>query len=248
MRAFCSETSMPNTGASRPRAMPSTHAIGVDDRDRHARRRPSGRRICARARLAMRKRFADDRAHLGGREQRRRLGAGGGTEALDVGGVHQHEGIEPGVVERVGADARGGLAEGRARDDRGGGIAGTATSAPATPFNVRERRRGSRVRRAGRRRPHRKAQQLAVGGDALGAAVVRRREAEAAGERDQSRRGPTSSSSGFAIETVDAVGDDADAADRRARLDRAAGRRGRRRGRAASAWARRPRPAAEAAR
>jgi len=86
---------VPNTGASRVRTTPSATPIGIDHRDGHARLTPIGRRILRTCAIRHRERLPQNLARLDSVSKRR---ADDRWIGLDVGVVHQHEGIEPGIL------------------------------------------------------------------------------------------------------------------------------------------------------
>ena len=191
---------------------PQEHAVGVDHRERHLRARAERLADLGASALRHAQRLGHDRGDLGLRHQA--VGAGGRRKALRAGAIVEHEGVQAGErAARVGAIAGGGGAvRGACRDQR-----------RAEESRHVQKRAGQRAERRRRNTPgHERfavdeTQAPAVDQDALGAAVHGRVEAARAGERDQLVDAVVNVGD-VEVDAVDAVGDDADAADQAARL------------------------------
>ena len=120
VRAFCSETSMPNIGASRVRTMPRMTPFESTTEIVTRAGAPSGRRICARARFAVRAAPRKNLAHFVRRERPARLRTGDAEESARRSPSRRARTHRaPGIVERVRPDAGRRLPERRARLDHG---------------------------------------------------------------------------------------------------------------------------------
>ena len=217
LRAFCSDTSVPKTGASGVRTMPRICPVVSTTEIVTSALLPSGRRICAARRERDAERLGEQRRDLGGAQRDRALAAGLRREAIDAAGRGQDEGAV--VVEQVvGVGPDAGSAEARTRCRRAARHCRNSRSRPGTPGGrqvdrgrvgravSRSRRRDSRSAGCGRRpRPGRRGGRAGAANPTLPAT------------RDQLVEIVVAVAD-VAVEAVDAVGDHADAADQRAVL------------------------------
>ncbi len=106
VRAFCKDTSIPNTGASRVRAMPSMTPVVSTTLTVTRAGSPRGRRICARARFAVCKaRPRSSRTSAAVRGCTASVPARGRKRSTFAASTSTNA-SRPGIVERVRADAR----------------------------------------------------------------------------------------------------------------------------------------------